>query len=144
MFHQIPRHTRTRLSTGHMVAGTPSGPTASALASSMRALYPSSADATAVSLPTALISAERLPPPNPMLQKEYAKIGGAAEPTAERDTIREEQGGVEESRGVGRCSGGARGGGELKQGRRAGGGGQPGGGGVGGKHDEPELADVKI
>ena len=69
-----------------MVAGTPSGPTASALASSMRALYPSSADATAVSLPTALISAERLPPPNPMLQKEYAKIGGAgavrAEPAA--------------------------------------------------------------
>ena len=61
--------------------------TASAAASKVRAFYPSSADPTAVSLPTALVSAERMPPPNPLLQKEYAKIGGAGALRAEPATV---------------------------------------------------------
>lgn len=68
------------------------------VASRIRSLYPSSADASAVSLPTALVSAERLPPPHPLLQKEYARLGAAGAVRAEPPAVH--FAGIDESSGV--------------------------------------------
>ena len=59
----------------------------SAAYEAVRAYYPPTAEAAAASVPVELVTHERKPPPNPLLEREYARVGAAGAVVAEPPTI---------------------------------------------------------